>query len=290
MYFIKYAAAFFLLLLLTPSISGNSLRAETKAPIDVMWARTDFAPYFILKGEHKGKGISDQIIVHLTQKISSVEHRPVNMSLKRMLKNAQSGVAICHVAFLRTPEREIYIDYSLPLMKSYPNGIITTAKGLEKLGLTPKTITPLNLEELIDKNLSISVHDGRSYSPYIDNIIKQELSKKHSIFRVKTGLKEHQRLVLMMANNRLDGLIARPEEVQFINIDQKLDQTLYFVEIIDNSSTDFSHVGCSKGDWNKELIKQINTLIKEDEVLLKKIDDAHKKWLPIHLHSSHIFH
>jgi hypothetical protein len=68
MYFIKYAAAFFLLLLLTPAISGDPLRAETKAPINVMWARTDFAPYFILKGEHKGKGISDQIIVHLTKK------------------------------------------------------------------------------------------------------------------------------------------------------------------------------------------------------------------------------
>ncbi|MAY42757.1 MULTISPECIES: transporter substrate-binding domain-containing protein [unclassified Neptuniibacter] len=290
MYLIKNAAAFFLLLLLTPAILGDPLRAETKTPIDVMWARTDFAPYFIVKGEHQGKGISDQIIVHLTKKISIVKHHPVNMSLKRMLKNARSGVAICHVALLRTPERETFIDYSLPIMKSYPNGIITTAKGLEKFGLTPKTIAPLNLEKLIDKNLSISVHDGRSYSPYIDNIIKQELSKKHSIFRVKTGLKEHERLVLMMANNRLDGLIARPEEVQFINIDQKLDQTLYFVKIIDNSSTDFSHVGCSKGDWNKELIKQINTLIEEDEVLIKTINDAQNKWLPTHLHSSHIFH
>lgn len=290
MYFTKYAASFFLLLLLTPSISGDPLRAETNAPIDVMWARTDFAPYFILKGEHRGTGISDQIINHLATKLSNVEHHPVDMSLKRMLKNAQSGVAICHVAFLRTPERETYIDYSLPIMKSYPNGIITTLQGLEKLGLTPQAIKPINLEMLIDKNLSISVHDGRSYSPYIDSIIKQELSKKHSIFRVKTGLKEHERLVLMMANNRLDGLIARPEEVQFINIDQKLDQTLYFVKIIDNSSTNFSHVGCSKGDWNKELLQQINTLIEEDNELIKKIDDAHKKWLPTHLHSSHIFH
>lgn len=290
MYFTKYAAAFLLILLLTPFTGGTSLRAETKPSSEVIWARTDFAPYFILKGSYKNQGISDQIIQYFSKNIANVEHHPVDMSLKRMLKNAQSGVAICHVALLKTPERETFIDYSQPVMKSYPNGIITTAHGLDRLGLSPDTIRPVELEKLIHKNITISVHDGRSYSPFIDQIIKQERKKKRSIFRVKTGLKEHDHLVRMMAKNRLDGLIARPEEVQFINIDQKLDQTLYFVEIIDGSSTDNSHVGCSKGEWNKALLKEINSLIKDDAEFIDIIDEAHKEWLPIHLHSSHVFH
>ncbi len=264
------------------------LPSELVTSKEVIWARTDFAPYFILKGDYQNKGISDQVILYFSKNIEGFEHHRVAMSLKRMLKNARSGVAICHVALLKNPERETFIDYSIPIMRSYPNGIITTSTGLYKLGLSPDNIKPIKLTDLLDKNLTISVHDGRSYSPYIDKIIKQEQHKTNSIFQMKTGLKEHERLVLMITNNRIDGLIARPEEVQFINIEQKLEETLYFVEIQDSSSTDISYVGCSKGPWNKALLTKINQLIKQDQDLSKTINDTHKAWLPTHMHDSHI--
>lgn len=283
----KYIVIILVQLLLPLEAAEPSHSATDNAP-SVIWARTDFAPYFILNGNYQNQGISDQIILYFSKHIDGIRHRSAEMSLKRMLKNAQSGEALCHVALLKTPERATFLDFSLPIMQSYSNGIITSAQGLQKLGMTPETIRPVNLSRVLKKNINISVHDGRSYSPYIDQIIKQEREKPHSVFQIKLGLKEHERLLRMIMNNRLDGLISRPEEMQVIIVEQKLQEALYFVEIIDDTGTDISYVGCSKGAWNKTLLTKINQLIENDPNLSETIHTAHKQWLPDHLHHEHV--
>lgn len=286
-----YRFALFYVLLATNILVGPGVyahdspepHAKATHQTKVIWSRTDFAPFFIIKGEYSNQGISDNIIRLFSSKIPGYEHSSSVMSLKRMLKYAESGVAVCHVALLKTPEREKFIDFSQPIMRNYGNGIVTTETGLSKFGLSPDRIEPVDLEALTQQPVTISVHDGRSYSPLIDQIISKHADESNNIFRVKTGLKEHDRLINMLMNNRLDGLIMRPEEAEYSKVVQQIDDPLYFILIDKNPATSIGHVGCTKGDWNKPLLEKIDWLIKNDKEVQETINAAYRRWLPTHL-------
>ncbi|WP_040663201.1 TIGR02285 family protein [Neptuniibacter caesariensis] len=250
---------------------------------DVTWSRTDFAPFFILEGAFINQGVSDEIIRLLISKLPDYEHHVSDMSLKRMLKSAESGMPICHVALLITPERQKFIDYSDAIMRNYGNGIITTKAGLSRFKLSPDTIQPIDLEQLTHTPVSISIHDGRAYSPYIDKVIKENLGKPNSIFHKKTGLQEQNRLFERLLSQRLDGLIARPEEAEFSKRMLGFEDDLYYIPIQNSPATSLAYVGCAKGDWNNQLIADLNQLIKTDVEVQKTVSQAYRQWLPTHL-------
>ncbi|WP_286237794.1 transporter substrate-binding domain-containing protein [Neptuniibacter halophilus] len=271
------------LTLFSHPVAANKLEAQPAGPTTVVWSRTDFAPFFILEGQYANQGISDQIIRLFSRKISGFNHKPTVMSLKRMLRNAQSANPICHVALLKTPERETFIDYSQPIMQNYGNGIVTTEQGLSKFGLTPDSISQIHLEDYVGRPLTISIHDGRAYEPHINDVISQWKTQPESIFQVKTGLKDHERLVHLLVNGRLDGMIARPEEVEYSKQQFGINAPLFFIPIADTPTLSLGHVGCSKGDWNKPLMAEINRLIAEDPEVRQTINAAYRQWLPEHL-------
>lgn len=269
------------------SATSSSLHAESHSPEvkknqQVIWGRTDFAPFFIQKGEHSNQGISDNIIRFFSDNITDYQHISAEMSLRRLLQNAEQGVPICHIALLKTPEREKFIDYSAPYMFNYANGIVTSEKGLERIGLSVDNIQPVDLNQLIDKPLRVSAHDGRSYSPEIDSIIAGNRDRPKSIFQMKSGLKELDRLVKLVAHNRLDGLLARPEEAQFIKTEYGIEAPLYFVKISNSPNISKVHVGCAKGEWNDDLFRQIAELVQTREAL-QVIEASYSQWLPEHL-------
>ncbi|MCP4597600.1 TIGR02285 family protein [Neptuniibacter sp.] len=276
---------FFLLVLISAapaSLQAESHSPEVKQNQQIIWGRTDFAPFFIQKGDHSNQGISDNIIRFFSDNITGYQHVSAEMSLKRLLQNAEQGVPICHVVLLKTSEREKFIDYSAPYMFNYANGIVTSEEGLKRIGLSVDNIQPVDLSQLLDKPLRISAHDGRSYSPEIDSIIAENRDQPNSIFQMKSGLKELDRLVKLVAHNRLDGLLARPEEAQFIKTEYGIEAPLYFVKINNSPSISKVHVGCAKGEWNDELFRQIAELVQTREAL-QVIEASYSQWLPAHL-------
>ncbi|MCW8887170.1 MAG: hypothetical protein OQK12_18235 [Motiliproteus sp.] len=253
----------------------------------VIWSRTDFAPFFILEGEYQNRGIGDTVIKLFVKEISGYHHKPVKMTIRRMLSNARRAIPTCHVVLLRNDERERYIEYSNPIMINYANGLITSSAGLNLFGMSSDAIGLVDLHTLVGKPLQISVHDGRSYSPVVDGLVAHQRKLKESIFLLKTGQKETQQLIKQTLANRLDGFIARPEEVYFHQVVSQVKQPLYFVEIKDQPNTSLVRVGCTKGDWNNQLMTQINALLKRPAIR-QAINDAYLQWLPEQLRKNYL--
>lgn len=255
---------------------------NSPAQTDVIWARTDFPPFFIVRGDYGNQGISDNLIKTFSARISGYRHSTAEMTLGRMLDNAKKGIPTCHVALLKTPEREQFIDYSEPVMISYANGIITSADGLKRLGMDQDQVQYVDLGSLIGKKISISVHQGRSYSPVIDAAIVSQRDNPDSIFQFKAGHQEQERLIKQVLANRLDGFIARPEEVYFRKFSSNEPSPLYLVGIEGQALVSKGYVGCTKGDWNDRLLEQLNHLITLPDVR-EDIHRDHMKWLPDNL-------
>lgn len=256
--------------------------AQVVVEQDVVWARTDFPPFFIVAGEYDNQGISDNLIKAFTARISGYRHHTAVMTLSRMLDNAKKGVPTCHVALLKTPEREQFIEYSEPVMISYANGIITSAEGLKRLGLDQNLVQYVDLDSLVGREISISVHQGRSYSAVIDAAIASQRDNPASIFQIKAGHQEQERLIKQVLANRLDGFIARPEEVYFRKFSSKVAPPLYLVGIEGQPLVSKGYVGCTKGDWNNSLLDQLNYLIRQPDVR-DAIYRDHMQWLPDNL-------
>lgn len=258
------------------------------APLpEVIWSRTDFAPFFIIDGEYSNQGISDAIIRLFTQHIGGYRHSPTEMTLPRMLESARNGVPVCHVALLKTFEREAFIEYSDPVMITYANGIITTDEGLHRFGMNADRVGAVDLERLTASQLQISVHDGRSYSPLIDRIIARERDRPRSIFVLKMGRKQQDMIVRQLLASRLDGFIARPEEIYFDKTIKRIEQPLFFIGIKGQPAASLTRVGCTRGDWNDSLLQQINALIRQPEIR-REIDRHYIKWLPPQLRDRYL--
>lgn len=259
--------------------------SPAKKPV-IVWARTDFAPVFILKGKYRNQGIGDEAIKLFKKKLKHYNHISADLSLKRALQLAKEGQMICHVSLVNSKERNKFMDFSQPLMRLYANGLVTTKGSLHKFGVSADKIDPVNLKSLTKKQVSISIHDARAYSAYIDDVIKKDKNKPNSIFKVKTGQKDQERLIQMVENHRLDAMIGRPEEAQFSKLQHNIKEDLYFVPLEGQPITSMGHVGCAKGDWNKALISTLNQMIEKDEELKSTIYESYQKWLPSQLRTT----
>jgi len=253
-------------------------QAENTLPT-VTWSRTNFAPYFIVQGTYQNQGIGDQLIEYFSQKIPTYNHLPVEMTLARMLANAQNEIPVCHIALLKTPERERFIEYSDPVMINYANGLITHEQGLQNFGMRPDSITDIDLAEHRDRPMKIMVIQGRSYSSEIDTLIQQNSQQENTIFQFNSSSIGHDQMVRLLAANRIEGFLGRPEEAFFNNIDYQMQQTLYVIGLRGQPKASIVHVGCSRGSWNDELLIEINRLIKQPEVQ-DYIRSIYIRWLP----------
>ncbi|MFW1676526.1 TIGR02285 family protein [Pontibacter sp. JAM-7] len=267
-------------------LTSAQVQAERTLP-QVTWSRTDFAPYFIVQGPYENQGISDKVIQLLISQIPSYQHQAIVMTLPRMLNDAQQGKPICHASLLKTQAREAFIEYSDPVMINYANGIITSAAGLQKFGMSPETITDIDLASLRGKPLSIMVYQGRSYAPHIDQIIAEDRRTDNSIFRVKSGTSEHDRLIRQLFAKRLDGFMGRPEEAYFDSVSHHIRQKLYLIGLTGQPRTSVTRIGCTKGSWNDDLLKEINRLVKT-KTMRQAINKAYINWLPEQLRGSYV--
>lgn len=267
-------------ILATSLVAGllPTAQAEETLPT-VSWSRTDFAPYFIVQGPYKNQGIGDQLIDYFITKIPEYQHLPEEMTLARMLANARNEIPVCHVALLKTPERELFIEYSDPVMINYANGLITNGQGLAHFGMSPDNITDIDLAAHSGHPINIMVTQGRSYSAEVDSIIKQESQLQNSIFQFKSGSTGHDQMIRLLAANRIEGFLGRPEEAFFDNINYEMKQTLYLIGLEGQPKASVVHVGCSKGSWNDDLLAEINRLIKQPEVQTF-ISSVYTRWLP----------
>ncbi len=259
------------------ALIGFNLSA--KAEVQLNWGRTDFPPFTILRGENAEDGVVDHMINFYIKHLPQYQHKKISASLGRVLNEMQQGRPVCHGSLLKTKKREAFVEYSLPNMVQFANGILLAPSSIEKFRPYMLDDYTVNLEKLVrEGRVKIRYHMKRSYSPLIDRII-DEYADKTPYLMSKTGKKETVKEVSLLYRGTIDGLIGRPEEGQFAVKELKLSKDIRFLTIAGDKPYLFAQVGCAKGAWNDRFLKDLNKLI----IKYRRSDifaDFYGRWLP----------
>lgn len=173
-------------------------REETTTPI--ILAYHERAPYYITGSDHQLSGLIGKIAISAFQR-SGIPFTLKKIPPTRQLKIAQSNhERICALGWFRTPEREAFGRFTLPLYQDLPISVIGRSD------IVSLTQNPSLIELFTRKDLTLLTQNGYSYGSYIDSALR-----KHTPAIVTTSGNATQMLE-MIASKKADYFFAASEE------------------------------------------------------------------------------
>ncbi len=245
-------------------------KAEEKS---VTWMEVVFPPGYIHEGPLAGMGYEDVITDILTENLTEYHHDKMMGNLARMTHEYKQGKPVCNVALFKTPEREEHMLFSIPSTFTLPNGLITTRKKWESFN----NASSLGLAHILKDEIRLGVSRGRSYGKSIDAVLEAYPAR---LFH-HSGKDVFESLLKMLLSQRLDAMLGLPEEVLYVAERMGVRDEIVTIALAESEGTYdawLGHVACSKTDWGKKIIGQI------DEILLKerpteRYRGAYERWL-----------
>lgn len=226
----------------------------------VYWLHPDQPPLFIPTGYGEGMGQGDRFEKFLTTQLSGCIHSFDSANWERIVHTMKQKDNACCVALYKTPEREEFIEFSIPYQIVLSNALIIVDSRKHEFDKLINKEGYIALEEALKKGFRIGVAKGRVYRGVIDEI----LIKYRNDPRIIEQSSSHNmvgNLIKMMVANRIDGLIAYPFEAQYVAKTMGIGGSIVSIPIAGMDSYGLNTIGCSKTEKGKEIIKNLNAII-----------------------------
>ena len=170
----------------------------------ITWMKYVWPPVYINEGPYKGRGNADAILQFFQEELTEYVHQTQTVNSARALQSMKNGKKVCIVGTLKTPEREKFLLYAIPIGITLPNAIIVKQSKLSLFG----NVDTLSLEQLLKNNkMKGGIIHQRSYTPVIDSIL--EKYKNQSNLYVKSSANMVENIFNMLMLDRLDYIIER---------------------------------------------------------------------------------
>ncbi len=258
---------YLLLTFLTYSNFAHSKEAIT-------WRVTDWPPFYILDGVQKGRGIYDEMIKMLSDKMPEYDHQTVQMNTDRVRKAWSRGNNVCHPSVL--PDNNPDIKTSVYNSVLLPHRIIFNKE---------QEIANVSLMELLkDVNIVGGITPGR-YSKKINKIIDDHQEKDH--LKINTSYKS---LIGLLFSKRIDYIIEYSPIIEYYARQHQLANITHSVAIQETAESPFLLVAiaCTKNPWGEKIIAKINKILIEEankpnylDFRLKWFDEASQQELKL---------
>lgn len=257
-----------------------SVPVHAENGLTVHWGLIDLPPVSIQKGPDAGKGIIDIQTDLFIKSLPQYKHNKISVSLPRLMQEIRSGKPFCFAALTRTEKREKFVDYAPQSMILLPNGLITSMKSAQKLKPFLNESGAVYLDRLLSKSdFQLNISSERSYAPTIDETLKKHREANNGHITVRKGLPRLKLQIKQVANNRVDGFLGRPTEVFYTALQSGQQQQIYYHPIVGAEEFVAVQVGCAKGEWNQQFMKDLTkatyALRKSDEFIKPSLH-----WLP----------
>ena len=247
--------------------------AQVLAKDSVTWMLSDFPPYTILKGEYDREGKHDKVFELLQEHLPDYEHHEMTGSVTRLLSELGAGEKVC-TTLLKTPEREKFIYYSIPMDFDPPLGV--TIKR-NKAALFKNT-KELSFNELLqNKQLQLGIQSGRSYGKMIDPLLEKYKGQKHIYLR--EGKELYEGLLKMLMSDRLDYIIGYPVETVYVGKMLGIEDKVMNIPLKEHlNAYSFACIACSKTEWGRQIIEKINIILRKQRPT-KHYRSIEERWL-----------
>jgi len=256
----------------------TSFYSSAEQQNSIHWLHSEMPPAHILNGEHKNTGYADLTVQLIAESLNQYTHIMVPANYKRTLLEMQERENVCHAALLKNTEREKHIIYSVPAYLISANKLFVLPA---KQDIVQPYITAqgkVDLESLLTKEKFIlGVSSGGKYGEIIDGILNR-LAHSNKIIK-RTALDHYSGLSGMLEKETwLDGFLGLPIENKFYQLagsTPKKSAVSYSIERSDEFLV--GYVGCSKSEFGKQAINEINNVILSERT--KKIKNYYQSWL-----------
>ena len=246
---------------------------QVLAKDSVTWMLSDFPPYTILKGKYDREGSHDKVFELLQEHLTDYEHHEMIGSVTRLLRELGAGKKVC-TTLLKTPEREKFIYYSIPIDFDPPLGV--TIKRSKAVLF--KNTKELSFNELIqNKQLRFGIQSGRSYGKMIDPLLERYKGQKHIYLR--EGKELYEGLLKMLMTDRLDYIIGYPVETVYVGKMLGIENKVINIPLKEYlNAYSFGCIACSKTEWGRQIIEKINTILRKQRPT-KHYRSIQERWL-----------
>jgi len=160
-------------------------------------------PYYIEKPDGAAGGFLVEV-ARLILDGAGIPHRFERLPVKRILRAVQSGERCASVGWFRTPERERYALFSLPIYQNRPIGLVVARDTAQRLPPRP------SLQKVLAAGLSFGAIEGFSYGPWLDEHLAALGPRLHRV----TG--EPEDVYRMILKGRFEATFVAPEEAFYL--------------------------------------------------------------------------
>jgi len=237
--------------------SSTMLKAEE---CTIYWLHPEQPPLYISKGYGAGMGAINRTETFFQNHLKDCTHSDDGANYKRIVMMMKQKENACCIALYKTPEREKFVEFSIPYRVVLSNALIILEAQKSKFEPFINTEGAISLERLIKEGYRIGVAKGRVYRGIIDEILKRNKNDpciiEHTASENVVGS-----LIRMMAANRIDALIGYPSEAQYVAKAMENTTSIISIPIAGMADYGLTPVGCSKTEKGKNIIKKLNSII-----------------------------
>ncbi len=263
--------AFILLFFVTLMLPSS---AWTKDSISWMWSATP--PFFIDEGVFTGQGYVEVINNILIENLPDYSHTRSQANLSRQNQQWKQGEKACSPSKYKTEERKKFVYFSIPSTFSLPIVLIIKKDRFSAFGGS-KTV---NLASTLQSNnFVIGRVKNRSFGADFDSILDNYGNDKN-IF-IYEGPDLLRDLLKMLLAGRIDALPAAPEEAIYLAETMGIRDQIMTLNVEENQSDHEAYLGyvaCSKNEWGKKAIADINQVLLEQRPT-ERYRAAYERWL-----------
>lgn len=236
----------------------------------LFWRSEHRPPASILHGPDQGQGFIDKIRDSLIAELPQYRHELMAGPLDSIFNEMAHGKPVCNPLLFVTQERKQYAYFSIPASITPAMRIVMTKKLADSLQLTE----PVSLEALLGKKRTFATITARSYGPFIDKTLREKSNKyMHAKMKVDTAI----RLFKLLEKQRVDFTFAYPFELNYyLTIDASTEFKMFTIEDTDDYT--LGSVGCSKTPLGKQIIKQVNAILKRQRTERNAIEIMNEWW------------
>jgi uncharacterized protein (TIGR02285 family) len=255
---------------------GHARAAEEAADDEIVWAVADWPPIFILPQGRApaspaalGDGRADLAMAELIKRLPGYRHRFELVMPRRMWKSFADGHRFCHAVTLLTPERQ-KLAYFSPLMLAPPMALaVRTDRRPAGFGATGVSLQAV----VAQPGLSGVVEVDRSYGEALDRILDAPPGvPRHTVSR--TG-----QLVPLVGAGRYDYTLEYPFVVAYLQRQPGFAYPVESVSLAESREWLVSHVACTRGEWGRRVMLDIDAAIRE-AAASPALRRAAEQWLP----------
>lgn len=214
----------------------------------ITWGKHHVPPYMIQEGPRAHQGIFDLILDVLKARLPQYQHVELNAAFPRIINEIRNGNHWCFVGALKTPEREQYAYFSLPISIFLPLQVIVRKNDVGRFNHVE------SVQDLLrNRRLVTSVMRGRSYGPQLDPLLMANPPQENY-----SELKE---AIGMLLAGHLDYLVESPLVAFDVASHMGHDGALTKIRTAEQGAITYDRILCPKNAWGQQTIERINEIL-----------------------------